>query len=79
MDRKAARRYVEAAQAAGLSREAGVDAVGDELVGVVVDAVRPARPSGHGESWQALEARDDEIQAWVKGSEQDAPLSVVKI
>jgi transposase len=79
VDRKTARRYVEAAQAAGLSREAGVDAVDDELVGVVVDAVRPARLNGHGESWEALEARHDQIQAWVKGSEKDKPLSVVKI
>ena len=51
VDRKTARRYVAAAQAAGLSRDAGVAAVTDELVGVVVEAVRPARPNGHGESW----------------------------
>jgi predicted DNA-binding transcriptional regulator YafY len=48
VDRKTARRYVEAAQAAGLAREAGLDAVTDELIGVVVEAVRPARPGGHG-------------------------------
>ena len=33
VDRKTARRYVEAAQAAGLAREAGSDAVTDELIG----------------------------------------------
>ena len=47
VDRKTARRYVEAAQAAGLSREAGVavdEAVTDELIGLVVEAVRPVRP-----------------------------------
>ena len=47
VDRKTARRYVEAAQAAGLARAAGLDAVDDELVGQVVDAVRPARQNGH--------------------------------
>jgi len=62
VDRETARRYVEAAQAAGLSREAGVDAVDDELVGVVVEAVRPDRLNGHGELWEALEACHDQIQ-----------------
>ncbi len=79
VDRKTARRYVEAAQAAGLTREAGLVAVDDGLVGQVVDAVRPARRSGHGGSWEALEARHDQIQAWVKGSDEQSPLSVVKI
>jgi hypothetical protein len=45
VDRKTARRYVEAAQAAGLSRDAGPGAVDDVLVGAVVAAVRPARPN----------------------------------
>jgi len=36
VDRKTARRYVEAAQAAGLCRDAGLVAVTDELVGQVV-------------------------------------------
>jgi predicted site-specific integrase-resolvase len=40
VDRKTARRYVEAAEAAGLSREAGVEALTDELVGAVIAAVR---------------------------------------
>ncbi|NYF97432.1 hypothetical protein [Janibacter cremeus] len=46
VDRKTARRYVAAAEAAGLAREAGVEAVTDALVGAVVDAVRPVRPDG---------------------------------
>ncbi len=33
VDRKTARRYVQAAQAAGLSRDAGVAALTDELLG----------------------------------------------
>ena len=45
VDRKTARRYVQAAEAAGLSRDAGLVAVTDELVGAVVGAVRPVRPA----------------------------------
>ncbi len=46
VDRKTPRRYVEAAQAAGLTRDEDADAVTDELVGVVVEAVRPRRSRG---------------------------------
>ncbi|WP_220454421.1 hypothetical protein [Nocardioides immobilis] len=80
VDRKTARRYVEAAQAAGLSRDAGVAAATDELVGVVVEAVRPARPNGHGASWTLLLAHEEQICAWVTGSgEGQEPLTIVKI
>ena len=81
VDRKTARRYVAAAQAAGLTREpgeAGVEAVTDELVGVVVDAVRPARPNGHGASWELLLGHEDQIRAWVSGRDGDS-VSIVKI
>ena len=74
VDRKTARRYVEAAQAAGLARDAGFAAVDDELVGAVIAAVRPARPDGHGQAWEALAAREAEIAKWVKDG-----LSIVKI
>jgi len=79
VDRKTARRYVDAAEAAGLSRDADVEAVTDELVGLVVEAVRPARPNGHGASWAALLEREEQITAWVKGGNGHNPLSVVKI
>jgi transposase len=79
VDRKTARRYVDAAQAAGLSRDAGVEAVTDELVGAVVEAVRPARPNGHGASWELLLAHEERIRAWVAGGKGQDPLSVVKI
>ena len=83
VDRKTARRYVEAAQAAGLARDAGPDAVTDELVGLVVEAVRPARPGGHGTSWETLLGHEEQIRAWVGGGEHDGvkhePLSIVKI
>jgi hypothetical protein len=79
LDRKTARRYVQAAQVAGLSREAGVEALTDELVGEVVAAVRPARPNGHGASWDLLLAREEQIKAWVVGGSGQPALSVVKI
>jgi transposase len=74
VDRKTARRYVEAAQAAGLVRDAGLAALTDELIGEVVAAVRPARPNGHGASWEALAAREEQVRGWVEDD-----LSIVKI
>ncbi|MFH5823145.1 IS21 family transposase [Georgenia sp. AZ-5] len=80
VDRKTARRYVAAAQAAGLERTAGFSAVDDDLVAAVVTAVRPARPNGHGAAWEALLAREGQITAWVAGDGKDAKaLTVVKI
>jgi len=63
----------------GLSRDAGVGAVSDELVGVVVDAVRPARPNGHGASWELLLAHEEQIRRWVAGGNGQDSLSIVKI
>jgi len=75
VDRKTARRYVEAAQEAGLSRDAGSGALSDELIGVVVGAVRPARPNAHGASWEALLGHQDQIRTWVSKDK----LSIVKV
>src|SRR5580700_8813722 len=74
VDRKTARRYVEAAAEAGLARDGGAGQLTDELVGQVAEAVRPVRPGGHGQAWDQLEPCRDQIRAWVK---QD--LTVVKI
>lgn len=80
VDRKTARRYVAAAQEAGLERDAGFAAVDDELVAAVVSAVRPARPNGHGTAWEALEVHRPQIVSWLKGDGRDAkPLTVVKV
>jgi hypothetical protein len=49
VDRKTARRYVEAAVLAGLARDGGAGQLSDELVGQVAEAVRPVRPGGHGQ------------------------------
>ncbi len=56
VDRKTARRYVQAAEAVGVVRDGGWGQVSDEVIGVVVAAVRPARPSGHGSAWELLQA-----------------------
>jgi transposase len=74
VDRKTARRYVEAAVTAGLVRGGGAGQLTDELVGQVAQVVRPVRPGGHGRAWERLEARHAEIEGWVKKG-----LSVVKI
>lgn len=74
VDRKTARRYVQAAEAAGLRREAGEVGLCDELIGAVISTVRPARPGGHGAAWELLEARRAEVSKWVTDG-----LSVVKI
>jgi transposase len=83
VDRKTARRYIAAAENAGLSRDAGAEAVTDDLVGLVVEAVRPVRPNGHGASWERLLGHEDQIRGWVGGAEVDGakhdPLSIVKI
>jgi transposase len=74
VDRKTARRYVQAAVEAGLARDGGLVQLTDELVGQVAQVVRPVRPGGHGQAWEQLEARCAEIEGQVK-----AGLSVVKI
>ena len=74
VDRKTGKRYVTAAVAAGLSREAGEEQLTDELIGQVVSVVRPVRPDGHGQGWAELEARRDQIAGWAEGG-----VPVVKI
>lgn len=71
VDRKTARRYVEAATEAGLVRGGGAGQLSDELIGQVVEVVRPVRRDGrHGASWERLETRREEIGAWVKAGVQ---------
>jgi hypothetical protein len=79
VDRKTVRRYVEAAQAAGLHRGDGVEAVDDGLIGVVADGVRPVRPDGHGAAWEQLLGFEEQITAWVAGDGQRRPLTITKI
>jgi len=70
VDRKTARRYVAAAEEAGLRRDGGEEQLTDELIGVVVAAVRPARPSGHGQAWEDLAPWTAQITSWVKADLQ---------
>ena len=74
VDRKTARRYVQAAEAAGLVRESGQAQLTDELIGQVVQEVRPARPGGYGEAWQTLEPWTEQVTGWVRNG-----LTIVKI
>lgn len=52
VDRKTVRRYVEAAVACGLDRAGGEGQLGDELLSLVAERVRPHRADGHGQSWR---------------------------
>ena len=72
-------RYVEAAQAAGLRRDDDVSALDDGLIGTVAEAVRPARPHGHGAAWDQLLGFEDQIRTWVAGEGDQRPLTVTKI
>lgn len=74
VDRKTARRYVEAAEAAGVVRDGGVGQLSDAVIGLVVTAVRPVRPAGHGSAWALLAAEREQITTWV-----GEDLTVVKI
>lgn len=79
VDRKTVRRYVEAAQAAGLRRHDDVSAIDDGLIGAVAQAVRPVRPDGHGAAWDQLLGFEEQITAWVAGTAEQRPLTVTKI
>jgi transposase len=74
IDRKTARRYIAAAIELNLDRSGGEDQLTDELVGRLVEHVRPHRPDGHGETWRRLLAEEKQIKEWV-----EAGLTVVKI
>ena len=74
IDRKTARRYIAAAVEFGVDRDGGEGQLSEELIGQVVERVRPHRPDGHGEAWRVLLGEEERIKGWV--SEE---LTVVKI
>ncbi len=76
LDRKTVRRYLEAAEAVGLSRDGGLEQLTDELVGLVCEMVRPARTDGRGRAWMVLEENQELIGGWVKA---DVPLTKVQV
>ena len=65
-DRKTVRRYVQAAQSAGLARDGGPEQLTDELLGAVVGVVRPDRPHGVGAARESLVAHREQIEGWLK-------------
>lgn len=65
LDRKTIRRYVAAAEAAGMTRSGGPDQLGDEALGAVIEVVRPHRADGHGTAWRTLENHRTQIEVWV--------------
>jgi transposase len=74
IDRKTARRYITAAVELGVVRDGGEGQLSDELIGQVVERVRPHRSDGHGEAWRVLLAEEERIKGWVAED-----LTVVKI
>ena len=74
IDRKTVRRYIESAKALGLERSGNESQITDQLIGQLVEKVRPHRPDGHGESWRVLLAEEERIKEWV-----DKELTVTKI
>lgn len=74
VDRKTARRYIEAATKLGLDRCGGEDQLSDELIGRVCEMVRPSRPGGHGAAWELLVTHEELITKWL-----DQGLSAAKV
>ncbi|BBZ07000.1 hypothetical protein MDOR_11690 [Mycolicibacterium doricum] len=46
---------------------------------MVADAVRPARPDGHGAAWEQLLGFEEQIKVWVAGDGEQRPLTITKI
>src|SRR5947207_13361291 len=65
VDRKTARRHVEAAGAVGLAREGGENQLTAVVIGQLVEAVRPHHSCAHGGAARELESHKDPIKGWV--------------
>jgi Integrase core domain len=65
VDRKTVRRYIAAAEEVGLARDGGEAQLCDELLGQVVERVRPHRRDGHGHAWAACAAHHEQIEVWL--------------
>ncbi|SMD27460.1 hypothetical protein [Kibdelosporangium aridum] len=74
LDRKTVRRYVQAAQACGVTLEGGDGQLTEEVLGAAVAVVRPDRPRGTGASWEAIAEQREQIQTWLK---QDLTLAKI--
>jgi hypothetical protein len=49
----------------GVDRASGEEQLTDELIGLVLERMRPHRLDGHGEAWRLLLREQDRIKAWV--------------
>ena len=58
IDRKTVRRYVTGGDGARARSSGPQDQLTDELLGQLVERVRPHRPDGHGEAWRTLLAQE---------------------
>ena len=56
LDRKTVRRYVHSAEATGLTRGGGSEALTDERIGAVLERLRVGSPGEHGTTWEVCEA-----------------------
>src|SRR5207248_9517318 len=65
VDRKTARRYVQAAEAAGVARDGGWAQVSDDVDGAVVAAVRAARAAWDVSAGGVLACGRDDIRHWL--------------
>ena len=61
-DRKTIRRYIEAAEECGLERDGGEEQLSDELIGLVVEKVRPRGPGIRGETWKLCQKQREFLQ-----------------
>lgn len=60
--RNTVRRYIEAAEAAGLTAGLGVESLTDECLGAVVARLRTSTPRAHGDAWATCAARKSFIE-----------------
>jgi transposase len=65
VDRKTVRRYIAAAIELGVERSGGEEQLSEELIGRLVERVRPHRPDGHGLAWRTLLAEEQLIKDWL--------------
>ncbi len=65
VDRKTARRYIAGGIGLGVERSGGEEQLTEELIGQVVEAVRPHRTDGHGAPWRVLLGEEKQITQWV--------------
>jgi transposase len=61
VDRKTIRRYLAAAEAAGVAADGGEGQLSDEVLGQIIEVVRPHRLDGHGDAWRVVGAHHDRI------------------